>query len=110
MPILTLEKVKQIDRDLTRGQSRNYTMWDFALAVEQAVIHEESKPDNIKRAEYYGEGFADGWVAAVEKAAQICESMYPEFPADAIRELIKPSGRAPAPLPDEAMAGEQEID
>lgn len=38
-----------------------------AAKVREAL--EEAKPDNIKRAEYYGEGYGDGWKAALELAA-----------------------------------------
>lgn len=46
----------------------------YAAARVQEMLHEEAKPDNLKRAEYYGDGYEDGWKAALEKAARACEA------------------------------------
>ncbi len=55
----------------TAGQMEAY-----AAAKVQEILHEEAKPDNIKRAEYYGEGYADGWKAALGQAAQLCDAQH----------------------------------
>lgn len=51
-------------------------MESYAAAKVQEMLHEEAKPDNIKRAEYYGEGYADGWKAALESLAAIAKKNY----------------------------------
>lgn len=48
----------------------------YAAARVQEMLHEEAKPDNIKRAEYYGDGYADGWKDALESLAAIAKKNY----------------------------------
>ena len=68
----------------------------YASARIQELLHEKSKPDNIKRAEYYGEGYADGFAAGLDRAKKAIDEI--------LSKTTKPT------LPDEAMAGEQELD
>ena len=90
----------------------------YANARIQELLHEESKPNNIKRAEYYGEGYADGWAAGLKKALAAVESCRTtgtlrngmvDQCSEAISSVIQTTEKQPS-LPDEAMAGEQEFD
>lgn len=60
--------VKVGDRLITTTQAEAY-----ANAKVQEMLHQEAKPDNIKRAEYYGEGYQAGWMTALKQAARACE-------------------------------------
>ena len=67
---------RAIERAVLQSPEVQQRMEAYAAARVQEVLHEEAKPDNIKRAEYYGEGYADGWKAALEQAAQLCDAQH----------------------------------
>lgn len=80
---------RAIEQAVLQSPEMQQRMEAHASAKVQEILHEEAKPDNIKRAEYYGEGYADGWKSALEKAARLVDGCHPKATRKGIATAIR---------------------
>lgn len=63
--ILTKEQIQQIGLSILPDAMTRGCLIDFARGIEQAVLSSATE----SRAKNYGDGYQDGWNAAMEEAA-----------------------------------------
>ena len=76
--ILTKEQIQQIGLSILPAALTPGCLIDFARDIEQAVLSEKAEePHGMLRqyrAKHYGDGYQDGWNAAMAEAVKLIEA------------------------------------